>query len=230
MIQEDELPLYREVQSKAKAVLAELGEIAKPGMTEADVASLSADLFLAKGVTDTWYYNVLAFVLAGDRSVISLSGRDYVASESTPLNEGDLLTVDVSPSVDGRWGDCARSFCVGLPEPSGVIKEGLEVEYELHNKLLSWATPDLSFHDLYEHMNSRIVSLGFENLDFSKNLGHSIEKQRSDRRYIEAGNRTLLGSVSLFTFEPHIRRPGSLIGVKHENIYYFNKTGQLLEL
>jgi hypothetical protein len=67
-------------------------------------------------------------------------------------------------------------------------------------------------------MNAGILDLGFENLDFAGNLDHTIEVHRNDRIYIELGSSMRLGDVTLFTFEPYIRRPGSLVGVKHKNI------------
>ena len=63
--------------------------------------------------------------------------------------------------------------------------------------------------------------MGYENLDFNSNLGHSIENQLDDRRYIEANNKTLLGDCNMFTFEPHICRTNGTWGFKLENIYYF---------
>lgn len=61
------------------------------------------------------------------------------------------------------------------------------------------------------------------------NLGHSIVKKKEDRIYIEKGNKTCLGEVSFFTFEPHISIAGSKYGYKRENIYYF-ENGKVIEL
>jgi Xaa-Pro aminopeptidase len=230
MIDRSEIPLYRDVQARAKAALAQIGRLAEPGMTEFDIATLSVKALAAEGITETWYYAVPAFVLVGERSILSMSGRDYLPSTEVRLAEGGFFTVDLSPSLDGRWGDCARSFCVTAGGPPISIREGIEAEHELHRHLLAWAKPETSFDELFTHMNERIRSWGFENLDFAGNLGHSIELARTDRIYIEAGNSTRLGDVCLFTFEPHIRKPGSKIGVKHENIYYFDPTGALSEL
>ena len=96
--------------------------------------------------------------------------------------------------------------------------------------LLDFAHPDVTFEELYRFGNEQIRASGFQNLDFLGNLGHSIEKQREDRCYIEEGNSCRLGDVSLFTFEPHIREKNGKWGFKHENIYYFNRAGQLEEL
>jgi hypothetical protein len=57
-------------------------------------------------------------------------------------------------------------------------------------------------------MNASIESLGYKNLDFNKNLGHSIEKRK--RIYIERGNNKTLKEVGLFTFEPHIQKKRGL--------------------
>ena len=54
-------------------------------------------------------------------------------------------------------------------------------------------------------------------------------KTKGDRIYIEKGNKTKLGDVKYFTFEPHIAFPDSKYGYKKENIYYFDENG-LMEL
>ena len=78
-------------------------------------------------------------------------------------------------------------------------------------------------------MNSLILSIGFINLDFILNLGHSIFKDKSERIYIEKGNNKKLSNVKFFTFEPHIGFKNSNYGFKKENIYFFND-GKIEEL
>ena len=91
------------------------------------------------------------------------------------------------------------------------------------------ATPKTSMHDLFSVINQAIEHMGYKNLDFRGNFGHSIEKHMDDRRYIEANNQTRLGDCDLFTFEPHICRTNDKWGFKIENIYYFedNKAAPL---
>ena len=88
--------------------------------------------------------------------------------------------------------------------------------------VISGASKETTFEELYYHMNEFIVDNGFVNLDFMGNLGHSIVKAKNDRVYIEKGNTAKLGDVKYFTFEPHIAFPYSKFGYKKENIYYFD--------
>jgi hypothetical protein len=108
-------------------------------------------------------------------------------------------------------------------------KKGLLVEDFLHKELSDFVVPQTTFEELYYYMNRVIEEQGFINLDFMGNLGHSIVKHKNDRIYIEKGNKSCLGDVAYFTFEPHISIKGSKYGYKKENIYYF-ENGKLLEL
>jgi Xaa-Pro aminopeptidase len=181
---------------------------------------------LAKcGIVDTWYHACPALVLAGSRSCLSISGREYEPADEE-IGTTTLITVDLSPSLQGVWGDCARTFfledgrCVTEPT-NPEFRQGAEVERDLHAALKSLVTPSTTFEELYEFANARIQSLGFENLDFLGNFGHSIEMTRTERVYIEEGNREKLSSVEMFTFEPHVRAIGGSWGFKHEDVYYF---------
>ena len=76
--------------------------------------------------------------------------------------------------------------------------------------------------DFFTAMNAEIEMSGFDNLDFLKNLGHSIERHLDDRRYLDETTESRLGNLEIFTFEPHIgRADGGVWGFKHEEIYRF---------
>ena len=95
------------------------------------------------------------------------------------------------------------------------------MEKKLHDKMTEIVSSDMTFEDLYYQMNDYIKDEGYINLDFMGNLGHSIVRRKDDRIYIEKGNRSKLGDVDYFTFEPHISVEGSKFGYKREDIYYF---------
>ena len=202
-----------------------------PTDTERTIAERATSLLSARGLTETWYYNCPALVLLGSRSCLSLSGRDYVPSDE-PVGAFNVVTVDLSPMRGGLWGDCARTIpiedgrCAFTPQVL-EFRRGLEVEALLHQAMQEFVTPSTTFEELFAFGNSEIKRLGFENLDYLGNLGHSIASSRNARRYIEPGNRSPLSAVSFFTFEPHVRQANGRWGFKHEEIYYFDSGHRL---
>ena len=229
-----ELEIYRDVQNIAKKVHDHLGDFIHSESTERTIAKKASELLSDFGAKDTWYHGVPAYVLLGSRSCLSISGRDYQPADER-VGETNLISVDLSPMVGDIWGDCARSYSV---EKGTVTKypqkrdfqEGYTVEKELHKHMKAFVTPETRFSELYEFGNHQINELGFENLDFLGNLGHSIEKDSANRRFIDESCHEKLGDVPLFTFEPHIRKLDGIWGFKYENIYYFNSVGRVIEL
>jgi len=224
---------YTQMQTFAKETITELLDFIRPGVSERQIAARAKEILESKGIHEFWYYGVAALVLVGERTPLSLSGRDYKPAE-TIVGQNDLVTIDLSPLRHGYWGDYARSIFVEdghtklKPEQPALV-DGFNMEAQLHTHFLDTAKPDMSAHDIWEIMNALIELHGFENLDFKGNLGHSIEKDIKLRRYIEKGNHTPLGDLGLFTFEPHIRKKGQPYGFKHENIHFF-KGSQLCPL
>lgn len=227
---------YSQIQLAAKQTIEYIKNIIKPGMNLLEIRKLCEGKLLELGADSFWYWDVGAFVFAGDETTVSISGKQYVTSDRV-IGNNDIITIDLSPQVGNIWGDYARTIIVEngmVVENIGLIenpewKSGLQMEEKLHAELLRFATKETTFEKLYYHMNECIVENGFVNLDFMGNLGHSIVKTKGDRVYIEKGNMTKLGDVKYFTFEPHIGFPNSKYGYKKENIYYFDENG-LMEL
>lgn len=227
---------YSQIQLAAKKTIEYIKNIIKPGMNLLEIRKFCEEKLLELGADSFWYWDVGAFVFAGDETTVSVSGKQYVTSDRV-IGNNDIITIDLSPQVGNIWGDYARTIIVEngmVVEDIGLIenqewKSGLQMEEKLHAELLRFATKETTFEKLYYHMNEFIVENGFVNLDFMGNLGHSIVKTKGDRVYIEKGNMTKLGDVKYFTFEPHISFPDSKYGYKKENIYYFDENG-LMEL
>ena len=227
---------YSRIQLAAKQTIEYIKNTIKPGMNLLEIRKLCEEKLLELGADSFWYWDVGAFVFAGDETCVSVSGKQYVTSDRV-IGNNEIITIDLSPQVGNIWGDYARTIIVEngmVVEDIGLIenpewKSGLQMEEKLHAELLRFATKETTFEKLYYHMNELIVENGFVNLDFMGNLGHSIVKTKGDRVYIEKGNMTKLGDVKYFTFEPHISFSDSKYGYKKENIYYFVENG-LMEL
>ena len=226
---------YQQVQKIAKDTMEYARNHIKAGMNLADIRKMCEEKMLELGADSFWYWDVGAFVFAGDETAVSVSGTEYKTSNRI-IESNDIITIDLSPQNKDIWGDYARTIIIQNGEAVDVTsisneewRSGLLMEEFLHSELFKFATPKTTFEELYYHMNHVIEEKGFINLDFLGNLGHSIVKQKSDRIYIEKGNKTCLGDVAYFTFEPHISVEGSKYGYKKENIYYF-EGDKLVEL
>lgn len=223
-------------QNIAKETISELHTFIQVGMSEKEIMEQAVALMTKKGSNGWWYHGLGALVLLGKRSTESMSGRDYAASPDNRVAETDIITIDLAPTVDGFWGDYARTIFVeggkvaeeDKPQ-SALFRQGLDAELFLHQKLLEYAVPDMTYEDLFFRLNDEITQLGCENLDIHGNLGHSVALDQADRIYIERGSTRSLKEVGQpFTFEPHIRLAGGAIGFKREDIYYFDAAGNLL--
>lgn len=226
---------YTEVQNIAKMTMEFMKEKIHSGMTLLEVRDLCEAKMLELGADSFWYWDVGAFVFAGDETTLSVSGKEYTTSDRI-ISENDIVTIDLSPQNGNTWGDYARTIIIEngtVVEAASALnsewKNGVLMEEYLHEEMCKFVTPETTFEELYFYMNNVIQEKGYINLDFMGNLGHSIVKQKNDRVYIEKGNQMCLGDVSFFTFEPHISIPGSKYGYKRENIYYF-ENGVIKEL
>ncbi len=97
------LGLYSTMQNLNKATIKHIAGIIKVGMNLQDIKALCENYLLEHGADSFWYWDVGAFVFAGDETAISISGRDYKATDRT-IQENDIITIDLSPQKDNIWG------------------------------------------------------------------------------------------------------------------------------
>lgn len=226
-----EIIKYSASQALAKRTMAYLKEIVREGMTEEEIVQL-AERYMqdnAHGNLTFWYHGKGALVLIGKRTVESVSGRSYVPS-CVELERDDFLTVDLSPSVDGYWGDYARSLivrngkvCTGSFEGYPYVHELIDgmCTVQMHHKWIArTAKPEMTFGELYEFVNTRLIlPKHYVNLDFRGNIGHTIEKRLEDRVFIVPGSSEKLADHPIFTIEPHIKQVRGTLGFKCEDVY-----------
>lgn len=220
----EELKHYRKVQDAARYTLDSITEFIKPGGSEADLVRKCDELQRNAGVDGYWYKSLPALVLAGDRTTLAISRTPYVPSD-TPIQEYDLVTIDLNPSIAGYCGDYARTYYIegGVARRSPQFDEdflaGAHAQEHLHTKLMQVAHAEMTFNDLYQIMCEEIDHLGVEQLDY---LGHAVQKNMQHLDFVAPDVKLTLGEAGLFTLEPQIRLKGCSYGFKHENIYFFN--------
>ena len=169
---------YSQVQQIAKDTMDYAREMIKPGMNLLELRELLDNKMLELGADSFWYWDVGAFIFAGDETTVSVSGTEYQTSDRI-IAENDIVTIDLSPQIGDIWGDYARTIIV----ENGIVvnkdnisnkewKNGLLMEDILYLELMDYATPNTTFEELYYHINGIIQEKGFINLDFLGNLGH----------------------------------------------------------
>jgi Xaa-Pro aminopeptidase len=124
-------------------------------MTEKQIVEMAENEMIKKGATSFWYYNIGAFVFTGERTTLSVSGKNYIPT-NTEICSNDIITIDLSPQIGEIWGDYARTLVV---EDGKIVsanevshsdfKEGLEFEEKLHKLLLKSVSPNMTFEELY---------------------------------------------------------------------------------
>lgn len=225
-----------DMQNLNRSTISYICTVIEPGMTLLKIRKLCENYLLAHGADSFWYWDVGVFVFCGKETIVSISGREYRTSD-TVIQENDIITIDLSPQNNNVWGDYARTLIIQngtiVTDIDKIVntewRNGLYMEDELHGVMREFVCTETTFEELYYYINALIIKKGFVNLDFMGNLGHSIETNKNNRIYLEKGNKTKISDVSAFTFEPHIRMPGSLYGFKKENIYCF-QNDHLIEL
>ena len=225
-----------EMQNLNRATIEYASKVIVPGMTLARLRQLCEEYMLSHGADSFWYWDVGAFVFAGDKTTVSVSGREYKTDDHI-IELNDIITIDLSPQNNCIWGDYARTLIVENGKFVKNIEEiynnewrdGLKMEAYLHEAMRDFVDESTTFEELFYYINNQIEAHGYINLDFLGNLGHSIVKDKNQRIYIEKGNTEKLSAVEAFTFEPHISLPDSVYGFKKENIYSF-RCGVLKEL
>ena len=226
----------RDMQNLNRDTITYISTIIQPGMALRNVRTLCEEYMLAHGADSFWYWNVGAFVFRGEDTILSVSGKQYETAD-TLIQPNDIITIDLSPQRNNVWGDYARTIIledgIVIMDPAKVRNDqwqaGLLMETQLHEAMRSFVCQDTTFEDLFFYINDTIKDNGYVNLDFLGNLGHSIVCEKSQRIYIEKGNKTKLSEVDAFTFEPHICLHGGKYGYKMENIYTF-EGNRLIEL
>jgi Xaa-Pro aminopeptidase len=223
----EELKHYQKVQDAARYTLDNIIEFIKPGITEVGLVKKCDELQRSAGVDDYWYKGLPAVVLAGDHTALAISRTPYVPSDY-PVQENDLITIDLNPSINGYCGDYARTYYIEAgvtkrtPQYDKELLAGADAQKHLHSVLMQLAHADMTFNDLYQIMRVEIDQRGFEQLDY---LGHGVQKDMQHLNFIAPDVMCSLGDVGFFTLEPQIRLKGGRYGFKHENIYYFNGVG-----
>lgn len=122
---------YSQIQLAAKQTIEYIKNIIRPGMNLLEIRKLCEEKLLELGADSFWYWDVGAFVFAGDETTVSVSGKQYLTSDRV-IGNNDIITIDLSPQAGNIRGDYARTIIV----ENGKVAEDIELIENLGHSIV----------------------------------------------------------------------------------------------
>jgi Xaa-Pro dipeptidase len=194
----DEHELHRRAAAVVDRALARLASEIRPGRTEADLASVVAQILHSEGAEDVGFAPA---VLAGANSALphGSPGRHELAA-------GDLLIVDIGAAVGGYHADITRTYVVGA-EPDARQRELFEVVREAHQAGIAAAKPGTPCREVDLAARSVIEAAGLGE-HFVHRTGHGLGLEVHEPPSVHAQNADPLPEGAVITVEPGVYLPG----------------------
>lgn len=107
---EDEIELIRESSLLVGKTLAEIAKLVKPGVTTLELDKVAEEFIKDHGAYPGFlgYHDFPNSICASVNSSVV-----HGIPTNVPLNEGDIVSVDIGVLKNGYWGDSAYTFPVG---------------------------------------------------------------------------------------------------------------------
>mmetsp|Transcript_30415 Transcript_30415/g.97045 ORF Transcript_30415/g.97045 Transcript_30415/m.97045 type:complete len:347 (-) Transcript_30415:47-1087(-) len=140
---DDEIERMRKAGRAAREILDLAGKMAKPGVTTDEIDALVHEECLKRG----GYPSPLNY--HGFPKSCCTSVNEIVCHgipDNRPLEEGDMVNIDITVYLDGVHGDCSEMFCVGEVDPAGL--ELIQVTYNCWQAAIDFCKPGKAYKDI----------------------------------------------------------------------------------
>ncbi len=203
----DDLAGMRVAGDLASAILDAVAALVAPGVTTGAIDELVDRLTREAGASSGPY----RYVGGGDRPFpkhCCTSVNEVVChgipSAKRVLREGDIVNVDVTPVLDGWYGDASRTFCVG--RVSDEARRLVEVTETALKRGIAVVRPGATVGDVGHAIQSYVEPLGYSVV--RQFAGHGIGKvfhgPPTIAHYGRPGTGLVLDVGLTFTIEPMI--------------------------
>jgi methionyl aminopeptidase len=151
--------------------------------------------------------------------------------DSSVLNEGDIINIDVSSEKDGFFGDCSATFFVG--EVSDVAKDLVEVARLARDKGIEIIAPKVTTGDIGFTIDKFVTRRGYTTV---KEIGgHGIGRKFHDEPFVPSFGKRGRGDVLVpwqcITVEPMVNEgvdSFTEITIPNSSIRYYETTDKKL--
>lgn len=214
MIKDDsELAIIQQAADLADRTFAHVLTIAKPGMTELEIA-LEIEFFVRRnGASSTSFDTIVA---SGERSALPHG----VASERKLQND-EFLKLDFGALYNGYCSDLTRTVVIG--KASDKHKEIYNIVLEAHMNALNNLKPGMTGAQADSLARDVIAKAGYGD-NFGHSLGHGIGLYIHEGPGLAQRSDTVLQPGMVVTIEPGIYLPG-FGGVRIENDVVITESG-----
>jgi Xaa-Pro aminopeptidase len=204
----DELALLRRACAIADAAMERAAGQLREGATEREIA-LDIGAFMRAQGADSIAFLLIQF---GARS--SLPHGEPL---DTPLRRGDLVLIDIGPSIDGYNADLTRTFIFG--EADAKQREVYETVLRAQMESLAAVRPGAVSEEV-DAVSRRII----EDAGYGEYYGHSLGHSIAGGPNLVPGSRVILETANVVTVEPGIYIP-DWGGVRIEDTVLVTESG-----
>lgn len=163
-----ELVKMREAGRFAANLLQRLAELVKPGVSTLELNDLAEKWTQAHGAKSAplGYHGFPKSICTSVNEVVCHG----IPNAKQVLKEGDIINIDVTPIVDGYYGDTSKTFYVG--HPSVRAKKLVEVTEECLTRAIAEVKPGARMGDIGAAIQEYAEGEGFSVVrDF---VGHGV--------------------------------------------------------
>lgn len=200
---ENEIIQMRKACQIAAAVLTDLIEVVKEGVSTYDIAKHAEDLIINKYQAIPSSIGQYDFKFALNSSVNNVICHG-VPSKTEILKDGDIVNLDVTVKKDGFIGDTSRMYLIGNVSPAA--RKLCEVTYECLKKGIEQVKPGNTVGDIGFAIQRHATRNGYSVV--REYCGHGIGRQmHEDPQITHFGNKgkgVKLQKGMTFTIEPMI--------------------------
>ena len=224
-----EMALIRKATDGSVAAHLAAMKAMKPGMTERQIAALMQYEYERRGCERPAYAPIVG---AGFNSTVL-----HYDADSGPINDGDVVVMDVAGEYSGYASDITRTlpatghFTPRQREIYGIVlgaQQAVSAAFKAGKSALTGDNPDSLQKAAYDYINTHGADLHGRPLGqyFIHGIGHHVGLDVHDPS--EPGKPLDKGMV--FTIEPGIYIPEEKLGVRIEDIFWVDPSGHLVRL
>jgi methionyl aminopeptidase len=193
------LEKIRRACGAAAEVLAEGARALRPGVTTDAIDAVVHQAYIARGgYPSTLNYHGFPKSLCTSVNEVILHG----IPDSRPLQDGDIVNLDVTIFLDGMHGDCSATFGVG--QIDGASQRLLRVTRECLDLGISTVRPGRPISDIGKAIEKHASAHGYGVVRAfcGHGIGEDFHMEPQVLHYYEPRARTPMEEGMVFTIEP----------------------------